>query len=405
MVAVIRTIRRYNISNYGFRILFKLSDKDTDEPKDITGYVATFNMWIPGKSSYYLSGTCSVYDADHGECTYLVKRGDFSDVGTYHAQIELKKSGYVEDSELFEVVLMGVPQACPPSYDYDSLGVEMDITPSSQTYMMPVYIDGDITLGIDNNSDVNIEYGEVGNIPIELVVSGETIYDELYENVYSVLLGGTNQYLRAPNSSNWYFEDNNFTVDMRVKFTSLTGLHTIIAQWDSGSNKSWMLRHDTSNNRMIFSYSTTGADEYNAYFNWTPSTATWYDIMIQRNGANLELNIDGSQQGSTFNIGTASLYNASTDLLIGKNDGLGEHLSGNVDEMSIWKYIAIPTADLYNGGVPGDLKLLSDYDDNCFAWWRMGDDDTFPILINKKETVTNATMINCVAGDIVADIP
>ena len=43
--------------------------------------------------------------------------------------------------------------------------------------------------------------------------------------------------------------------------------------------------------------------------------------------------------------------------------------------------------------------------DNIQAYWRMGDGDTFPTILDNSSNSNNATMTNMDAGDIEEDTP
>lgn len=139
MAVVTRITKRYKLNNYGFNILFKIIEEDTKEPKDLTGYDAVFKMWIPGSYSSFLEGVCNIHDADKGECIYLVKDGDFDELGKYYAEIELTKNGVLEDTETFEVVIYGTSpasQCAPPQQEFEYDGrIDLYIRPEA-TYSM-----------------------------------------------------------------------------------------------------------------------------------------------------------------------------------------------------------------------------------------------------------------------------
>lgn len=398
----IRVTRRYNIGTYGYRILFKLTERDTGEPKDLTGYSSIrFHMWAPGNSYFYLEGSCIVHDADKGECTYLVERGDFSDLGEYYAEIELRKNGILEDSEIFKIILQGVELRCPPSIDYSSSGISLNLIPDSHYYKTPIDIQGSIKLSMDTSSTVIKDYYNIGESLISLEVESDYLYDELYTNTYSVNLGGANEHISVSNSSDWYFYDNDFLISMWLKFNNLSGTQTLLGQWDSGDSKSWILKYGVGN--FIFAYSNDGNNVDTAAFPYTPSSGSWYHLFLRRNGSDLNFAINDIPVGIE-DIGSVSLFNSTQELLIGKDADSGEYLTANVDELSIWKYIIPSFLDLYNSGTPSDLSEYPEYADYCFAWFRMGEGSSFP-TINNEKGLPHGTMVNCEAGDIEADVP
>ena len=76
--------------------------------------------------------------------------------------------------------------------------------------------------------------------------------------------------------------------------------------------------------------------------------------------------------------------------------------SGNVDEPAYFQSVLSPTqiSDIYNLGVPTDLSDLGPY-----GYWRNGDGDTYPTLIDYGTGSNSGTMINMGSEDIVIDTP
>jgi len=90
--------------NYGFTLTFNVKNSD-GSAKNLTGYTVTLKVWAPGAASVKFTGACAVTDAANGVCTYTVASGDFDTVGGYRAELELTKTGVVEDTETFPVLV------------------------------------------------------------------------------------------------------------------------------------------------------------------------------------------------------------------------------------------------------------------------------------------------------------
>ena len=76
------------------------------------------------------------------------------------------------------------------------------------------------------------------------------------------------------------------------------------------------------------------------------------------------------------------------------------------EEPSVWsKELSAPeVTELYNGGTPTDLSLHSAAAD-VVGWWRNGDGDVFPTIIDHSGSGYDANMDNMTAGDIILDVP
>jgi len=76
------------------------------------------------------------------------------------------------------------------------------------------------------------------------------------------------------------------------------------------------------------------------------------------------------------------------------------------DETSIWgkELTAGEVTELYNAGCPADILNHSGAAD-LEGWWRNGDGDTFPVILDHSANNFDGTMINMEAGDIQTDVP
>ena len=109
-------------------------------------------MWVPGSMFLYLEGDCHIHDSAKGECTYFVQRGDFDELGVYHAEIELSKTGVLEDTETFQITIYGTaPTGCDDGRVFE--------------------YDGRIDLYINTQYDSNIERGVTGDMEVALTIN------------------------------------------------------------------------------------------------------------------------------------------------------------------------------------------------------------------------------------------
>ena len=123
----------------------------------------------------------------------------------------------------------------------------------------------------------------------------------------------------------------------------------------------------------------------------------WTHIAISYDGTTLKKMVNGVLlSNSTF---TNINYTAYTGLLV----ALGPYNYANikVDEVAFW------TSDqsanfsaMYNGGTPGNLASL-----NPFNWYRMGDGDTAPTIIDYGSNGNNGTMFNMSNANFTTDVP
>lgn len=94
----------------------------------------------------------------------------------------------------------------------------------------------------------------------------------------------------------------------------------------------------------------------------------------------------------------------ATVFRVGERASGGRHLRNDcrVDELALWDSDeGASISDLYNGGAPFDLSTL---DTPPVNWWRMGDGDTYPLLLDAAGNA-DFTMYNMTAAEIVNDTP
>lgn len=95
----------------------------------------------------------------------------------------------------------------------------------------------------------------------------------------------------------------------------------------------------------------------------------------------------------------------SGNSFLGHDPGNGSFFNGKIDEANYWnKALSLAEIqEIYNAGVPRSLTTHSAVA-NLVNWWRMGDSDTFPTLIDVVGGA-NGTMTNMESGDINTDVP
>jgi len=192
-------------------------------------------------------------------------------------------------------------------------------------------------------------------------------------------------YLETPDHTDWTLGSDEFVIDFRVQFSSITGDRQLITHYDSGgNNRGWRVMW-SNNNNLYFNYSTTGSDSNSITWSWTPSLNTWYHVAIVRSGNTLYCYIDGTRQGSGDSL-SATVYNADAPLALGTrfdNGTAGQMHQGYLDEVRIsigtdrgWtgSAITVPTSPYTSDN---DTALLLHFDAEATDTNRlltMGDD-------------------------------
>ena len=148
----------------------------------------------------------------------------------------------------------------------------------------------------------------------------------------------------------------------------------------------------------------------------------WHHVGFTFDGQFLKQYVDGALDtsngtgtidlGSTGNTIAYAPSGTSNDipLHIGSRFGLSFLMNGLHDDLGLWSS-ALSSAEvleIYNSGSVIDVSTDSgNYvsSSSLTGWWRMGDDDTLPTIIDNSTNSNNATTINVVAGDVITDVP
>lgn len=176
-----------------------------------------------------------------------------------------------------------------------------------------------------------------------------------------------------------------------------------------GNDKKIYFEYGSQNNNLKFSSPSS-----------TLSVGNWKQILVSYDGgttgsssgsmntyySRFKFFVDGVQlamSNSNSNYG----YTNSVDgdvMRIGRKGYNNDWLKNNckIDEFSLFDSdVSSNISNIYNGGLPFDLSTLGTPPTN---WWRMGDDDTYPLLLDGIGN-SNFTMYAMNPSSIVNDVP
>jgi len=181
---------------------------------------------------------------------------------------------------------------------------------------------------------------------------------------HSVYFDGTGDYLTVPNSPDWSFGSDDFTIDFRLNFTTKPAgdYPQLVTKWDGGSanKKAWSIYYNINTNALVFEHSTNGSTGVVLQVGWVAALSNWYHIAVVRDSSDLVFYINGTRQGDTQTIGINSIYNSDTDVHIGTafvngSSSATSEFNGYIDELRISKGIArwtsnfTPPTEAYSG--------------------------------------------------------
>ena len=213
-----------------------------------------------------------------------------------------------------------------------------------------------------------------------------------FSNTYSLDFDGVDDYLT---SANTLTSGSAYTISLFAKLNAAATLKNFFNISD-GVNSIALCYWWSSGNGMIFR-SGNGVT-YSLSVN--PNTALWHSYIFTFDGSTTtKIYVDGISR-EVYN-GTALGVVAVNAMEISRGLGGGYLSNMNVDEVSVFNRVVTPSEIVTLSTAPTvDLTGL-----NPIAWYRNGDGDTYPTIIDNGSGGNNGTMTNMTVGSIVSDVP
>jgi hypothetical protein len=205
-----------------------------------------------------------------------------------------------------------------------------------------------------------------------------------FTNTKSIALDGVDDFVDCGTVSGLN-SASNFCASVWFKYTgTLSGTDNIMLSGGSVSNNDFYIQ---PTNATTIRYQVASA---NTNFSVTSMAQnTWIHLFLAHIGTTVTLYMNGVSQGSATRTIPTSI---GTDFSIGRYSLLGGiyYFQGNIDEVAVWNTDqSANVSAIYNSGVPNDIASLSP-----LSWWRCGDGDTAPTLLDNGSGGNNGTMTN-----------
>jgi len=171
---------------------------------------------------------------------------------------------------------------------------------------------------------------------------------------WSNYFDGSTGYLSIPNNSLFNFGSNNFTIEAWVYINAYTsGSQTIFGMSDSAG--------DLGSGIYFYAANTSGYPSFSAPYGGTNNFVTssisinlrtWNHIVMVRNGANINLYVNGIQTG-TISFSSLALSNSTNPVGIGRNGaGNFEYLNGYISNLRVVSGTAVYTSNFTPSTTP-----------------------------------------------------
>jgi len=156
----------------------------------------------------------------------------------------------------------------------------------------------------------------------------------------SIYFDGNGDYLSIPDSADWSFGSDDFTVDAWIYVSAFDGYHVIMGQDDDSTQRGWHFRTQVTSGDLLFRYSTTGSNETDISSSSTGMVInTWYHVAFVRASDTYAFYVNGVQKGSGSL--TATFHASSTTMMVGARAGADLWFEGYMDEARITKGTAL----------------------------------------------------------------
>ena len=135
----------------------------------------------------------------------------------------------------------------------------------------------------------------------------------------SLVFDGTGDYLSLADSDDWWFDNQDFTIDCWVRLTSPSAAGYIIySQW-VGAGTTDYVQLWVNSTTLGFNVKSSDITIMDIYQSFTFSADTWYHVAVVRNGNDLFVFQNGVK-GSTVDVTGVTFPNFGADLNIGRRN-------------------------------------------------------------------------------------
>ena len=216
-----------------------------------------------------------------------------------------------------------------------------------------------------------------------------------FSNTKSILLDGVDDFVDCGNDSSLQITGE-LSISAWFKTTYTGGSQMIVGKDGISGNtkRAYMLFWSAASSTIKFFIFTSGNANEQAVSTSTVTDGNWHHVLGVNDGTNLKIYIDGVLEDTNVGGGGAIQNGSATDFYIGRREGLGaankSFWNGSIDEVAVWNTDQSANASaIYGTGVPTSLASYSP-----LSWWRCGDGDSAPTLLDNGSASNNGTMTN-----------
>jgi hypothetical protein len=165
---------------------------------------------------------------------------------------------------------------------------------------------------------------------------------------------GADDYLNVPDSPNWAFRTNDFTIECWAKFNQVKS-SMLVYQLNGNSRGGFEFDFQVQGGALpsILGFA-IDPSSFGIARPWSPALNTWYHLAVTRTAGTFRLFVDGQQLG-VEQPDARPIATVTGPLQIGNYEITTYALNGFIDELSIYRQALSPgqISDLYAAGSVG----------------------------------------------------
>lgn len=252
-------------------------------------------------------------------------------------------NGYMDDLRITDGIARYTSNFTPPTQQL--LGPS---DPHGENVSLLLHMDG-------NNGEQTFIDSSPNNFTV--TVNGDTYTDNSIKKFgnTSAFFNGTTDYLELPDSPAFDFGSGDFTIECWF-YTTLNNWQTLIARW-GGGNAFFLGVNPSNPNIELY------VNNISVALGGAPQINEWNHVAAVRSGGSIKVFLNGSQIGTTYNIGYDPINSSSSLLRIGFDQNINPKFQGYIDEVRITKGFARYTSNFVPQTAPfANPILLSESD-------------------------------------------
>ena len=162
------------------------------------------------------------------------------------------------------------------------------------------------------------------------------------------------EYLSVADHADISAGDTDWSCAFWVYLDSKSASMSFVGKWNSvAADREWICQYDSSDDRFhaIYRASATQKDVV-ANKIGSPSTATWYFIVVWHDATNDQVGIQGNNLTANTSSWNDGVQDGTGPFYVGTTFGTSAYMNGRIDEIGFWRKVLTSTekTDLYNSG-------------------------------------------------------